>query len=118
MINIFKTQYSFMKTKLYDFGCQFNDLQYSDSYWETKYNLCIKNDNDNPLNLLIAKYIYRCCKEDERRFIDLYFFKQKNIVNLSISYSLSERACHKWREDILKNLIGLGMQQQLIVIEI
>lgn len=64
-------------------------------------------------NMLIHEYLERC-DDEERKFIDLLYFKNNPICDVGIIFPLSIRACQEWREEILKNLVLLAANNGLM----
>jgi hypothetical protein len=116
-MNIFKHLYGIVKKELRKFGSELRGICSADEYWREVYERSIADPADSGWNKVIAKYLYRCCGEEERQFIDLRFFKGKSEVEVSMRISLCERACYTWCEETLKNLIGFGLDCGLLHID-
>lgn len=115
-MNIFKHKYSVIKLRLRDFGGNLKNVQYDAAYWERIMDSF--RESDDLWGRLLSEYIFRCCDELERKFIDLYFFKKNKLIFVSQVINLCERSCQEWREEILKNLILLVVHNGLMRIEI
>ena len=116
-MNIYKRLYSVLKEKLFEFGKKIKAVQYDDAYWRL---ICdgFEKETVKSWEVLLGGYIYNCCNEEDRKFIDLYFFKKNSLMYVSTNFPLSERACQEWREETLKNLIGLAVQEKLLCIDV
>ncbi len=111
-MNLFKDFYKEVKTILFKYGEVLNDYSKSISN-DSKYNL-----KENEWFDLIQIYLDKFCDDEERNFIKLLYFKKKSITYVSQNIYISERTCQEWREEILKNIIGLAIQEGLIKIDI
>jgi len=105
-----------LKSKLFEFGKTVDGYRYSDGYWKTISDELGKKAA-SLWEFVLSDYLYRCCDEEDRKFIDLYFFKKKSVVAVSGIFGLCDRGCQEWREEILKNLSGLAIQTGLIYID-
>ena len=115
-MNIYKHQYSALKEKLFEFGKTIGSYRYDDRSWKSI--ACkFEKSTSGSWESIFSDYIYRCCNEEDRNFIALYFFKKESVVAVSGGIHLSERGCQEWREEILKNLGGLVMQAGLLHID-
>jgi len=114
-LNIYKHQYSTLKEKLFEFGKTIGSYRYDDRYWKSA-ALKSKKNAPGSWESVFSDYIYRCCNEEDRKFIALYFFKKESVIAVSGGIHLSERGCQEWREEILKNLGGLAVQAGLLYI--
>lgn len=117
-MNIYKHQYSLVKAELRSLGQKLVNIKYSDDYWKGIV-LLFQGNNEKQKNWdqFFSEYLYDCCNEEDRKFIDLYIFQKRSINFVSLHFPLCERACQEWREEHLKNIIGFAMQDGLLYID-
>ncbi|MCL2860943.1 MAG: hypothetical protein FWE22_00810 [Firmicutes bacterium] len=115
-VNIYKYHYKSLKDKLFKFGRKINLIKYDDFFWEMIHNSF--DEGENPWEYLISEYLAFCCNEEDRRFINICFFRKNSMAYTSQNFPLCERSCQEWREEIFKNLIGLALQRGLMIIDI
>ena len=64
-------------------------------------------------NRLICKYI-DMCDDDQKKFIDLLYFKKHPILEVALMIPMGLRTCQEWREGTLKNVLLLAASDGLI----
>ena len=64
-------------------------------------------------NTLICKYL-ELCNDEEKKFIDLLYFKNHPILEVGLIFPLSPRACQEWQENTLKNILLMAAGEGLI----
>ena len=64
-------------------------------------------------NRLICKYL-ALCNDDEKKFIDLLYFKKHPILEVALMLPMGLRTCQEWREGTLKNVLLLAASDGLI----
>ena len=117
-MNLFKSLYPMVKEELFKFGKSLKDIQTDNGYWAAQLNSLTTNPTSTAWQILLSAYLYKYCDEEERKFVNLYFFEKQSLVKVSINFPLSDRACQNWCEEILKNIIGLALEQQLASLNI
>jgi len=64
-------------------------------------------------NVLISKYI-ELCDDEQKKFIDLLYFKNHPILEVGLIFPLGLRTCQEWREKTLKNILLLAAGEGLL----
>ena len=64
-------------------------------------------------NKLICKYL-DMCGDDEKKFIDLLYFKKHPILEVALMIPMGLRTCQEWREGTLKNVLLLAAADGLL----
>ena len=116
MKNLFKQYYSVVKQELKNFEANGKELakkfaQSGSSPYDPKSLSSILKTVK--WHMLICKYL-DICRDDEKKFIDLLYFKGHPILEVGLILPLSPRSCHEWREKTLKNLLLMAADEGLL----
>lgn len=118
-MNIYRRKYRGVKDRLLVFGSRFvampRDSLYSFVFWKE----CHRREKEKASwNYVITEYLAYECNGEQRRFIDLVFFRRRSVSYVSGEMNLSERMCYAWSDTVLSDLTGLAMQAGLTEIDL
>ena len=115
-MNIFRPKYRLIKERLRSFGESIKSktprVLYDAEFWRERLDSL---QDKNSWDYVITAYLAYWCTDEELLFIDNVFFKQLSIKTVSDKLYISEVACHTKREKIMDCILGLAMQQKLVV---
>ncbi len=118
-MNIYKRKHFLVKNRLKELSKLIKQENYcyrcKKIFWKNFYE---KNEDKNGWQAMISSYLFYECNEEELKFFDAVFFRDKGHVFVCAHLFISERVYYLWVEKMLDDLVGLAMQGGLITIDI
>ena len=118
-MNIYRRKYRGVKDRLLVFGARFFSTSRHSLYSFVFWKECHRREKAMASwDYVITEYLAYECDGEQRRFIDLVFFRRRSVSYVSCEMNLSERMYYNWSETVLSDLTGLAMQAGLTKIDL
>ena len=109
-MNLFKKHYPTARKELWNFK---NPVAASVSAGTDDIGALEGKLNSLKWNKLIHEYL-DMCDDDQKKFIDLLYFKKHPILEVALMLPMGLRTCQEWREGTLKNVLLLAAADGLL----